>query len=151
MVGEVQAGVWRTAIEIPEEERVTLPVTGLPGYTGVQLVGLKVAGSSMDLVYPDGSYVIVASAADTDVRPGDRVVVYRSQGDLREASIKEVQVEPDGKIALWPRSTSPEHQVPIYLDDPEQGGPEIAYVVVGQFRAEERPPPPLAYLRKKRA
>lgn len=150
VVGEVQAGVWRTAVELPPDERVTLPVVGVAGYSAVKLVGLKVVGSSMDLLYPDGSYVIVASAADTDVRPGDRVVVYRSQGELREASIKEVRVEEDGRIALWPRSTSPDHQEPIYLDAEDQGGPEIAYVVVGRFSMEDRPPPPIQYLRKRR-
>lgn len=126
-----------------------LPIAGVPGYAAVRLVGLKVSGSSMDLLYPDGSYVIVASAADTDVRHGDRVVVYRSQGELIEASIKEVRVEETGRVALWPRSTSPEHQDPIYLADDEQGGPEIAYVVVGRFSIEDRPPPPIQFKRRK--
>lgn len=150
VVGEVQAGIWRAAVELPQEERTILPITGLPGYAAVQLAALRVTGNSMDLVYPDGSFVIVASAADTDVRPGDRVVVYRSQGELHEASIKEVRVDEDGRVALWPRSTSPDHQEPIYLEDEDQGGPEIAYVVVGQFRAEDRPPPPIQYKRRAR-
>lgn len=148
VVGEVQAGVWRTALELPQEERVTLPVAGVPGYGAVKLVGLRVIGSSMDLLYPDGSFVIVASASDTDVRHGDRVVVYRSQGELQEASIKEVRVEEVGRVALWPRSSSPEHQEPIYLDDEEQGGPEIAYVVVGRFSIEDRPPPVIQFKRR---
>lgn len=149
VVGEVQAGVWRTAVELPQEERVMLPIAGVPGYAAVKLVGLKVSGSSMDLLYPDGSYVIVASADDTDVRHGDRVVVYRSQGELTEASIKEVRLEESGRVALWPRSTSPEHQSPIYLDDADQGGPEIAYVVVGRFSIEDRPPPPIQFKRRR--
>lgn len=126
-----------------------LPIAGVPGYAAVKLVGLKVSGSSMDLLYPDGSYVIVASADDTDVRHGDRVVVYRSQGELTEASIKEVRLEESGRVALWPRSTSPEHQSPIYLDDADQGGPEIAYVVVGRFSIEDRPPPPIQFKRRR--
>lgn len=149
VVGEVQAGVWRAAVELPQDERVILPIAGVPGYGAVKLAGLRVVGSSMDLLYPDGTYVIVASASDTDVRHGDRVVVYRSQGELREASIKEVRVEEGGRVALWPRSTSPDHQKPIYLDDDDQGGPEIAYVVVGRFSIEDRPPPPIQFRRRK--
>jgi len=148
VVGEVQAGVWRVATEFPEEDRAVIPVVGVPGYGGVKLVALKVVGSSMDLLYPDGSFVIVVSAADTDARHGDRVVVYRAKGELQEASIKEVRVEADGRVGLWPRSSSPEHQQPIYLSDDDQNGPEIAYVVVGRYSMEDRPPPPIHYRRR---
>lgn len=150
VVGEVQAGVWRVATEFAPEDRHMIPVVGAPGYGGVKLAALKVVGSSMDLLYPDGSFVIVVSSADTDARHGDRVVVYRAKGELQEASIKEVRVEEDGRVGLWPRSSSPEHQTPIYLDDDEQGGPEIAYVVVGRYSMEDRPPPPIQYRRRAR-
>lgn len=143
VVGEVQAGVFRLAVEIPPNDRPALPIISLTGYKGVSQAALKVVGPSMNLLYPEGSFVIVVSAADTDVRDGDRVVVYRSQGELREATIKEVEVEPSGRIALWPRSTHPDHQTPIYLDPGDQDGPEIAYVVVGRFSQEDRPPPPI--------
>lgn len=150
VVGEVQAGVWRTATEFPSEDRESIPVVGVPGYGGVKLAALKVTGSSMDLLYPDGSYVIVVSAADTDARHGDRVVVYRAKGELQEASIKEVRVGQDGRVGLWPRSSSPEHQDPIYLDNDDQNGPEIAYVVVGRYSMEDRPPPPIQFKRRAR-
>jgi transcriptional regulator with XRE-family HTH domain len=143
VVGEVQGGAFRLALEYAPEDRVTVPVAPLPGYEGVQLRALRVVGPSVNELYPDGTFVIVASAADTDVRPGDKVVVYSRQGELREATIKELRVEPDGRIALWPRSSHPDHQAPIYLTDNDQDGPEIAYVVVGSFRQEDRPPPPL--------
>lgn len=142
VVGEVQAGVFRFALEFPPDERTILPVVALSGVSGVDQVALRVTGPSMDLLYPDGSYVIVIPAGETDVRDGDRVVVYRAQGELREATIKEVRVEGD-RIGLWPRSTHPDHQSPFYLAPSDQDGPEIAYVVVGSFRQEERPSPPL--------
>lgn len=148
VVGEIQAGVWRVATEFVPEDRTVIPVVGVPGYGGVKLVALKVKGSSMDLLYPDGSFVIVVSASDTDARHGDRVVVYRAKGELQEASLKEVRVEDDGRVGLWPRSTSPEHQEPIYLDNDDQNGPEIAYVVVGRYSMEDRPPPPIQYRRR---
>lgn len=148
VVGEVQAGVWRLASEYALEDRFLIPVVGAPGYGGVKLTALKVVGSSMDILYPDGSFVIVVSASDTDARHGDRVVVYRAKGELQEASIKEVRVGDDGRVGLWPRSSSPEHQEPIYLDDDDQNGPEIAYVVVGRYSMEDRPPPPIQYRRR---
>lgn len=149
VVGEVQAGVFRAALEIPPEDRTMIPIVTVLGYEKVQQVGLKVVGPSMDLLYPDGSYVIVVSAYDTDVRNGDKVVVYRQQGELREATIKEVRVEPDGRIGLWPRSSHPDHQDPIYLNAEDQDGPEIAYVVIGSFAQETRPPAPIQWARKR--
>jgi hypothetical protein len=103
-------------------------------------------GPSVNLLYPDGSFVIVADAADVDVRSGDKVVVYAAQGMLREATIKVVEQLADGRIALWPRSTHPDFQAAIYInpEDPEdQDRPIIAYVVVGSFAQETRPPPPI--------
>lgn len=149
VIGEVQAGVFREAVEIPEEERIMLPMVNLSGYNQLQLFGLKVIGPSMDLHYPDGSYVIVASAADTDVRDGDKVVVYRSQGELRETTIKQVEVEADGRIALVPKSTHPDFQERIYLSPDEQDGPEIAYVVIASYNMEKRPPPPIQWRKRK--
>lgn len=151
VVGEVQAGAFKRALEIPPGERATINVLPPRGYERLQLCALKVVGPSMDLLYPDGSHVIVASVFDTDVRHGDRVVVYQSQGELREATIKEVRLETDGRIGLWPRSTHPDHQAPIYLEESDQDGPEIAYVVVARYQDEERPPAPIQLPKRRRA
>ncbi len=141
VIGAVQGGVFQLAVEWPDEDRFQVPVAPLPGYEGVQLRALKVVGPSVNQLYPDGSYVIVARAEDVEVREGDRVVVYRSHGGLIEATIKELRVEQDGRIALWPRSDHPEFQEPIYLEASDQDAPQIAFVVVGSFRQERRPPP----------
>lgn len=150
VVGEVQGGTFRLAVEYPPEDRFMLPAIPSPGYDRVPLRYLRVVGDSVNLLYPDGTFVLVVSTADTDVRSGDRVVVYSRQGELREATIKEIRVEPDGRIALWPRSTHPDHQEPIYLEAEEQDGPEIAYVVVGSYRPEERPPVPIQLAARRR-
>lgn len=147
VVGEVQGGAFRLAVEYSPEARFFLPAIAAPGYDQVMRRYLKVVGDSVNELYPDGTYVCVVSTADTDVRPGDKVVVYSRQGELREATIKEVRVEEDGRIALWPRSTHPDHQAPIYLSDDDQDGPEIAYVVIGSYRPEERPPAPITFRR----
>lgn len=145
VVGEVQGGSFRMAYEFPPDDRelVPLAVAAYPAYAHVQLRALKVVGPSVNELYPDGTYVIVVSAADTDVRQGDRVVVFRRQSGLCEATIKEVRVDDAGRVVLHPRSTHPDHQEPIYLEPEDQDGPEIAFVVVGSYRPEERPPPPI--------
>ncbi len=148
VVGEVQAGVFRAALEIPPEDRLKLPVVTLGGAADVDYVALKVVGPSMNELYPDGSFVICIPTFSTDVRDGDRVVVYQRQGDLVEATIKEVHVEPGGRVGLWPRSTDPRYQDPIYLDADDQDGPEIKYVVVYRFAQEERPPPTVRWRRR---
>lgn len=148
VVGEVQGGTFRSAIEYTVEERFKLPAIPTPAYERVARRYLKVVGDSVNELYPDGTFVCVVSAADTDVRPGDKVVVYAHQGGFSEATIKELRVDPDGRIALWPRSTKPEHQAPIYLSDDDQDGPEIAYVVIGSYRPEDRPPPPIQIPRR---
>lgn len=148
VVGEVQGGSFRLAMEYPPDERYTVPVVPPPGYERIKLRALKVVGPSVNLIYPDGTFVIVASAVDTDVRDGDKVVVYAHRGEVTEATIKELRIEADGRIVLWPRSTHPDHQEPIYLSAEDQAGPEIAYVVVGSYRPENRPPPPIAIRRR---
>lgn len=149
VVGEVQGGAFRLAVEYPPEDRFFLPAIPTPAYDRVMRRYLKVVGDSVNELYPDGTYVCVISSADTDIRPGDMVVVYLRQGELREATIKEVRVEEDGRIALWPRSTHPAHQDPIYLSDDDQDAPEIAYVVIGSYRPQERPPPPIRFPSRK--
>lgn len=145
VVGEVQGGAFRMAYEFPPDERDAIRVAAdaYPAYAGVQLRALKVTGPSVNLIYPDGSHVIVVSAEDTDVRPGDKVVVFQRRGGFCESTIKEVGIEAGGRVVLYPRSTHPDHQEPIYLDEADQDSPEIAYVVIASYRDEERPPPPI--------
>lgn len=150
VVGEVQGGAFRMAYEFPPDERMAIPIAtaAYPSYAGVELRALKVVGPSVNELYADGSFVVVVSAADTDVRPGDKVVVLQRRGGLCESTIKEVGLEGD-KVVLYPRSTHPDHQAPIYLDEADQDSPEIAYVVIGAYRAEERPPPPIQFPKRR--
>ncbi|WP_240609548.1 LexA family protein [Phenylobacterium deserti] len=150
VVGEVQGGTFRLAVEYSPEDRYVLPAIATPGYDRVPRRYLKVIGDSVNLEFPDGTYVCVVSAADTDVRSGDFVVVYARQGELREATIKQIMVEAEGRIALWPRSTDPQHQAPIYLNDDDQDAPEIAYVVIGAYKPVDRPAPPIRLPRARR-
>lgn len=143
VMGEVAAGLWRDAparhIE-DAEEHIALDV---PGYERARLTALRVVGPSMDLVYPPGRYVIVAHPAEAGLRVGDYVVVERQKADLVELTIKEFTDE-NGRVALWPRSSHPDFQTPIYLkgpdDDGDQAGVQIVGVVIADYGKRDRPP-----------
>lgn len=144
VIGDVQGGAFRMAVEYAYEDRYAVPVAPLPGYERLKQMALRVVGPSVNLVYPEGTFVIVVSAREIDVREGDMVVVYKTQGDLREATIKQLRTQDDGRIGLYPRSDHPDFQQPLFLspgDEHNQDAPEIAYVVVGSYRPEPRSAP----------
>lgn len=136
--GEVAAGVWRAAVEWPEDEWQTF--TGRPDVTAdiQHRFGLRLIGDSMDLVYPPGTIVeCVSLFGHAEAQPGKRVVVIRrDENNQFEATVKEL-VERDGELWLIPRSSNPAH-APIRLSDPMPGIVEtrIAAVVVSSYRPE---------------
>lgn len=136
--GEVAAGVWRAALEAPQDEWQSF--TGRADVTAdlKHRFGLRVISDSMNLVYPEGTIVECVSVfGHTEPEPGKRVVVVRTNdsGEV-EATVKEL-VEQAGELWLVPRSTNPAHQ-PIKVSEPEPGIREIriAAVVVASVRPE---------------
>lgn len=136
--GEVAAGVWREALELPHDD--WLEFTGRADVIAApeHRFGLKVIGDSMDLVYPPGTIVeCVSTFAGADPEPGKRVVVVRTnyEGQI-EATVKEL-VESDGELWLVPRSRNPAH-TPICIseNDPEIREVRIAAIVVASVRPE---------------
>lgn len=136
--GDVAAGMWRAAVELPEDEWQTF--TGRSDVT-VELshrFGLRVLGDSMDVVYPHGTIVECVSVfGGAEIMPGKRVIVVRENEDNEfEATVKEL-VEQDDELWLVPRSTNPAHR-PFRLNELEPGILEqrIAAVVVSSVRPE---------------
>ena len=142
IMGEVAAGVWReTGVSATIDASESLSVD-VPGYERAALWALRVAGPSMDLLYPPGRYVIVASPAEAGLRVGDHVVCERQQNGLIEITLKELMTI-DGKNALMPRSSHPDYQEPFILSaagDYDQTAPKIIGVVVADYARRERPP-----------
>jgi transcriptional regulator with XRE-family HTH domain len=136
--GEVAAGVWRHAVEWPEDDWQSF--TGRPDVKAeVQhRFGLRVTGDSMNLLYPPGTIVECVSVfGHIEAAPGKRVVVIREDENHQfEATIKEL-VEDGGELWLVPRSTNPAHR-PIQLSQPEPGILEtrVAAVIVASYRPE---------------
>lgn len=144
--GAVQAGLWAEAVEWPPDEWQTITLPRPDAHRNH--FGLKVRGPSMNLVYPEGTFLVCVPYLDYGgtLQDGDHVIVERWQGDSVEATVKELRQAQDGTIWLWPRSDHPEHQSPIALprngdDHPEYDGSSeirITAIVVADYRIRAR-------------
>ena len=138
--GEVAAGVWKEAWEFePDEWEV---FTGRADVSAPlqKRFGLRVAGESMNEVYPIGSVLECVQYDQGESIPnGRRVIVQRERIDgTLETTVKEMIRTDDGTVWLRPRSTNPSFlpfrgDVP---DDPDITRVEIIGVVVGSYRPE---------------
>ena len=135
VVGRIQAGTWVDSTLVDDEyDRETIPMYPDPRFPHAKQYGLKVVGDSMDLEYPDGSYVTCVEfiASGLGMKIGLTVHVERQTGPLVEATLKVIEMV-DGKLMLVPRSSNPKHKpIPIEGD----GGTVIAIrgVVTGSYR-----------------
>ncbi|MBF0877228.1 hypothetical protein JK217_09100 [Gluconobacter kondonii] len=142
--GDVQAGVWREAIEWPAVDWYAITVPIDTAYQGFHRYGLKVCGQSMNKVFPEGSVVVVINFGDLGRLPktGDFVVAVQrcSKTDQYEATVKAVQIRDDGTVILWPQSWDPAFQTPVILppqDGQDSAGvPDVAIqaLVVGSYQ-----------------
>lgn len=144
IVGHVQAGTWREAMEWPEEERYAEPVHESRRYPGVPRFGLEVRGDSMDRRVEDGAIVYCIRFSDLGRGPkhGDYVVCQRfNDSGAVEATLKRLEVRDDGIAWLLPESNNPEHQQPIRLGElHKKSGEEIqlaAHVSAGPLDGTE--------------
>lgn len=138
--GEVAAGLWREPGGLSSAEAEEFLQVDVHGYEGVDLFALRVVGPSMDRIYPEGRWVIVARPPDAGLRVDDIVVVRRNRHGLVETTLKQLALEGE-RAVLWPRSHHKDFQKPIYLDgvDGDQDAPEIIGVVVADYALRERP------------
>lgn len=148
IVGELQAGDWREAVEYPEDDQrqieAPIPETieGVPTRR-LHIQAFEVAGPSMNRVYPEGTIVYAASTMSfREPVAGDRVIVVRKdKHGLFEATLKELDITPDGKKWLYPKSYDPEHQAPLpYIngEDVTVSGIVVAALVLEESRKQRR-------------
>jgi repressor LexA len=139
VIGAVEAGVWREAMEWPPDKQFYIQVPEDKRFSGLSRQALEVAGPSMNRLYPQGTYVIVVSLLEVgrDPEPGERVVCQRrNRTGQVEATIKEYVVS-EGRRYLWPRSFHPDHQTPIPLEpSPENEEVRVTALVTGSYRPE---------------
>lgn len=141
IVGSVEAGVWREALQWDEEDvrRFTVPVP--PAFSNMNIFGLEVRGPSMNELYPNKTVVFCVRFLDLQREPrsGERVVVYRrTAGELMEATLKEFIVDDKGHKWLRPRSTAPEFQKAwrVHEGAKDEHEFEVHALVIGSYRPE---------------
>jgi SOS-response transcriptional repressor LexA len=120
VIGDVQGGHFREALEWPPEDQYDVMVEVDPVSSRYPLFGLKVIGPSMNREFPEGSVAICVRCVNLpegyQIRPGQFVVVLRRNHhgpDEFEATIKQFDIDRQGRAWLWPRSDHPEFQEPI--------------------------------------
>lgn len=143
--GAVQAGAWREAIEWEGNDWYQITVPTNARFPDVPRFGLEVRGRSMDRLYPDGTIVIVVRYGDLGRLPraGEKIVVLRRsrKSDEYEATLKEYEIDAEGRHILWPRSTDPDFQAPFILPNGELPIAEVGietttHVSAGGFPAD---------------
>lgn len=142
VIGTVEAGVWREAIEWDEDKKYNIHVPMGESPNGVRRFALEVSGNSMNLVYPQGTILICEDIIDRrQPENGERVIVIRrDRSGLYETTVKEYQVDAKNRIWLIPQSSDPEFQTPMLLEDHHQGEEDslrILAAVIGSYRPEK--------------
>jgi SOS-response transcriptional repressor LexA/DNA-binding transcriptional regulator YiaG len=149
VIGDVQAGVFREALEWPPEEQFDVMIEVTPTASRYPVFGLRVLGPSMNQEFREGSVALCVRLLDLPdgykVKPGQFVVVLRRNDhgpDQFEATIKEYHVDKNGRAWLMPRSDDPAFQAPIPADSlgnddfhDSNDTVRIWAVVVGQNKA----------------
>ncbi|MCO6407320.1 LexA family protein [Hoeflea alexandrii] len=138
VTGEVQAGHWVEEESFSFHDNSYVPMSPDPQYPPDAQMAFLVRGNSMNRVVQDGDYVIaVRTGHSRDAVENDIVVVRRRIGELAETSLKRLRFV-DGAWQLFPDSTDPKFQKPVYLGSIENGDSvEIIARVIGSYRPLE--------------
>ena len=147
--GAVEAGAWKEAVEWPEDDWIAVAMPRIERQTESSFA-LLVRGSSMNLEYPEGTYLVCVPIYEYDGELGvkgisDHLIFCRRGRDgLVESTVKELRLDESGRAWLWPKSTDPAHTQPIEVPWPphkqasENGdgteAMEITAVVVGSYK-----------------
>lgn len=137
VVSEVSAGNWREVTDLGEhEEKETIAAARDPRFPRAKQYALRVRGDSMDIDYPDGSYVTCVDYWDAGVTIRDGHVLHvertKAGGQLVEITIKAVETI-GGKVYLAPRSKNAKWK-PFPIDGEEDTEVRIKGLVTGGWK-----------------
>lgn len=141
IIGYVQAGHYADPGDVQEYGGETIEAPMDDVFRTIRKFALKVAGPSMNLVYPEGTILVCADIHDLhetgDPLAGKKYIVRRTMPDGRiETTVKEVNRDDEGVWWLWPRSDDPKHQQPIPLSGIEGEIIEAYARVLFSFKVE---------------
>ncbi|WP_120251798.1 LexA family protein [Sphingobium sp. YG1] len=116
--GSVAAGVWKEQSDWPSAERYDVRF-GPNRFRGAERFGLRMEGLSMNRTVPPGADLecIRVTFSHFEPKPGDLVIVERTNHDLTEMTCKRLDMDGDEWI-LRCESTEPEFQDFIRIGKP---------------------------------
>lgn len=133
--GVVQAGHWMESAYWSEDRWVAQELPIPAQFKGMDPFWLRVAGDSMDEVFPDGTMILCVgtSALDREPKSGERVIVERVDASGHtEVTVKEYREDGPRKW-LVARSTKPEFAGAIELATTTTERVQVAALVVAHF------------------
>lgn len=121
IIGPIQAGAWLMLDETAQDEPIFFSAVADRRYPHARQWLREVRGDSMNargITPGDLAHIVDLGEAGINLNTGMIVEVTRSRdgGSLREITLKEVEIGPDG-VKLWPRSTNPRWAEPLVLVD----------------------------------
>lgn len=120
--GHVQAGHWVETTEwLPDDfYEVAVPID--EEYQNLTLHAAETRGPSMNRKYAEGTVLVFLDNIEAEEQPqfGKRYIIERTGPDgLREATVKMLWRDDEGKNWLLPDSDDPRHQAPIEINGGE--------------------------------
>lgn len=136
VIGAVQAGAWREALEWPIEDQYDVTIYD-DRYDNV--FALQVIGDSMNTLYVQGTVLVCRPFDEVNEFPpiGKRVIVQRrnATGQI-EATVKELELV-DGQPWLMPKSSNPIYEGVQFKNNGDgDDDTQIIGVVVGSYLRE---------------
>lgn len=130
LLGQVRAGAWLALDESVQDEPVMLTAATDARYPHARQWLREVVGDSMNakgILNGDLAHLVDWAEAGLELSNGQVIEVtrYRDGGELREVTLKEVEVKAPGHYLLWPRSTNPRWADPIVLNGSDDSGQEV--------------------------
>lgn len=139
ILGEVAAGIWMESSLFESENQENSHIPFDPRFPVESQFILKVRGESMNLVAPNGDYILCVDYFKAGISPKveDLVLVERSKdgGMTIERTAKEL-VRKNGRVELMPKSSDPRFQEPIsYREgDPDATEVQIRAKIIMSYR-----------------
>lgn len=134
--GTSQAGTFRdiAIFDDDETQRETIPVARDGRFPLARQYALRIAGDSMNKLFPDGCFVTCVAWDECGLAMKDGMILHveRHQGHLVETTIKSVRFVAGAPHQLMPMSTNPVHK-PIRLEGDENTEILVKGLVTGKW------------------
>jgi len=124
VIGEVAAGIWLEVDVFDEPRLEPIPTVLDARYPPESQFALIVRGPSINRTAKDGAILLCVSMdSGISINDGDLVIVERTraQGAMVETTAKFVKRR-NGGYELWPHSTDPRYQEPLFINEDETDG-----------------------------